>query len=219
MRLRLGAILASVLTISFGVVVILGLLLPDDLEAYTDFRDVAGDIALVMVQLVTITIAMTILLGILNLISVHLSRIFRRGAGRSAGRMSMLYSLVLLASFGGVVGSYASDRETSMILLEKVQFAVESALAGLLLFALVYGAYRLMWDRVSWSNMLFVVAVLIVLLGALPLANTEVVQDVRDWLITTPVSAGARGILLGIALATLVTGVRVIIGVDRSYRE
>jgi hypothetical protein len=34
-----------------------------------------------------------------------------------------------------------------------------------------------------------------------------------------PFSAGGRGILLGIALATLVTGVRVLIGQDRSYGE
>jgi hypothetical protein len=42
---------------------------------------------------------------------------------------------------------------------------------------------------------------------------------VRDWLLAVPVSAGARGILLGIALATVVTGVRVLIGQDRSYRD
>jgi hypothetical protein len=34
-----------------------------------------------------------------------------------------------------------------------------------------------------------------------------------------PVSAGARGILLGIALATVVIGVRALIGQDRSYRD
>ena len=35
---------------------------------------------------------------------------------------------------------------------------------------------------------------------------------------TVPVSAGARGMLLGIALATVVTGLRVLLGQDRSYR-
>jgi hypothetical protein len=106
-----------------------------------------------------------------------------------------------------------------MILLETVQFPVEAALAGLLLFALVYGAFRMMRDRVTWSATLFIVTLLLVLLGALPVANGEVVQDVYEWLLEIPVTAGARGLLLGIALATLVTGMRVLIGIDRSYRE
>jgi len=38
-------------------------------------------------------------------------------------------------------------------------------------------------------------------------------------MLSVPVSAGARGILLGIALAITVAGVRVLIGQDRSYRE
>jgi hypothetical protein len=100
-----------------------------------------------------------------------------------------------------------------------VQVAIESSLAGLLLFALVYGAYRTLRKRVSGWGLLFMIALLVVLAGALPLANLAPVAALRDWLMSVPVSAGARGILLGIALATVVTGVRVLIGQDRSYRE
>jgi hypothetical protein len=46
-----------------------------------------------------------------------------------------------------------------------------------------------------------------------------VVAIIRDWLMSVPVSAGSRGILLGIALATVVVGVRAMTGQDRSYRE
>jgi hypothetical protein len=218
MRFRASAVLASALTISVGVIVILGLLLPEDLE-YTGFRDVVQESAAALLQLVTITIALTIILGILNLLSVHIGRIFRRREASNASQLGALYSLVLLLGFGLVVASYALDRETSMILLETVQFPVEAALAGLLLFALVYGAFRMMRDRVTWSATLFIVTLLLVLLGALPVANGEVVQDVYEWLLEIPVTAGARGLLLGIALATLVTGMRVLIGIDRSYRE
>ncbi len=100
-----------------------------------------------------------------------------------------------------------------------MQVSVELALAGLVVFALVYGAFRLLRRRVTWSGVLFIIALLIVLIGALPLAQITLLRDVRDWLMAVPVSAGARGILLGIALATVVTGVRVLIGQDRSYRE
>jgi hypothetical protein len=57
------------------------------------------------------------------------------------------------------------------------------------------------------------------LVAALPIAGLEPLRDIGAWLYAVPVSAGGRGILLGIALATLVTGVRVLIGQDRSYGE
>ena len=218
MRFRPSAVLASALTISVGMIVILGMLLPEDLE-YTAFRDVVQETASALLQLVTITIALTIILGILNLLGVHIGRIFRRTESSNASRFGPLYSLVLLLSFVLVVASYTTDRETSMILLETVQFSVEAALAGLLLFALVFGAFRMMRDRVTWSATLFIVTLLLVLLSALPVANDEVVQDVYGWLLEIPVTAGGRGLLMGIALATLVTGLRVLIGIDRSYRE
>ncbi|MCL4252995.1 MAG: hypothetical protein KJ043_04345, partial [Anaerolineae bacterium] len=130
----------------------------------------------------------------------------------------LLYSLVLIISFGTVVITYFFARDVNTLLLENVQRTIESALAGLIFFALVYGAYRLMRHRVTWAHVLFILVVLIVLVAALPF-DIPALQDFRAWLLSIPVSAGARGLLLGIALATVVTGVRVLIGVDRSYRD
>jgi len=43
----------------------------------------------------------------------------------------------------------------------------------------------------------------------LPLARTTVI---KDWIISVPALAGVRGILLGIALGIIATGLRVLIG-------
>lgn len=212
MRLRLGAAITTAITISVGLFTVLGLLVTEDLGGLSSAADELSGIANFFLQLTTITIALTVLIGIINLLSVHLGRL----AGRKQG---FVYSLVLVLSFLLVLVTTVSERETSMILLETVQISIESALAGLLFFALVYGAYRMMRRRVTWSGVLFVAVVLVVLVGALPFSGLERVTETRDWLLATPVSAGARGILLGIALATIVTGVRVLIGQDRSYRE
>jgi hypothetical protein len=125
----------------------------------------------------------------------------------------------LILSFFLVIGTYGLQRSTSLLLLDTAQVSIESALAGLLLFALVYGAAGVMHRRGVWSGGLFVLVVLIILIGALPLRATSVFTTLRDWLMNVPVNAGARGILLGIALATLIAGVRVLIGQDRSFRE
>ncbi|MDX1992806.1 MAG: hypothetical protein SF029_10460 [bacterium] len=212
MRFRLDAVLATAITISVGFITLLGLLLTDGMGALSALAPVTNGIAGAFLQLVTITIALTLLIGVVNLLAVHLSRI----VGRKKGA---IYSVVLVLSFALVIGTYIIDRSTSMILLETVQISIESALAGLLFFALVFGASRMMRRRVTWPGVLFVAVLLIVLLGALPLGGLERVADARDWLLSVPVSAGARGLLLGIALATVVTGMRVLIGQDRSYRE
>jgi hypothetical protein len=210
---RLGAALTTAAAIIFGLVTLIGLLVGNSV----------GYIAAItngLLQLAVITAAITIVIGVLNLLGVHLGRIRRRRGGWG-------YSIVLVLSTLGVLVLAVLERANVLtgqpsptaILLETVQISIESALAGLVLFALVYGAYRMMRRRVTWAGILFTLILLILLLGALPLPQVSFLASIRDWLLAVPVSAGARGILLGIALATVVTGVRVLIGQDRSYRE
>ncbi len=212
MRVRLGAAFASAIVLGVGFLTMLGLLVGEGQGPLSDAVNGLGIRVIVsfFLQVVVVTVAVTILIGVLNLLTVHVNRIRTRNA---------VYSIVLLVSFFAAVLTYILERDTSMILLEKIQVSVESALAGLLFFALVYGAYRVMHRRVTWSGALFVAVILIVLIGALPLPGMGAIASVSNWLMAIPVSAGARGILLGIALATVVAGVRVLIGQDRSYRE
>ncbi len=201
---RLITVLATAIAIGFGLLTVWGL--------------IAGsgpifNITNIVLQLTVITVATTILIGILNLFGVHIRRVTRRERG-------WVYSIALVVSAAVVLILWLlGAQSTNAMLLETVEVSVESALAGLVVFALVYGAYRMMRRRVTWSGVLFTLVLLIVLLGALPLPQVAFLSDVRNWLLAVPVSAGARGILLGIALATIVTGVRVLIGQDRSYRE
>ncbi len=220
---RITRVLAAVIAIGFGLITLAGLLVGEGLgflSAFVDglrVRDLAG----LFLQLVVITAAVTVLIGVVNLLLVHLRRVRQRARG-------WVYSTVLLAAAVAVLaatvleraGVLTGDPPLTRLLLEDVQVSVESALAGLLLFALVYGAVRATRSqRFSGWALLFTLALLIALAGALPLPELAPLAEARSWLLAVPVSAGARGILLGIALATLVAGVRVLIGQDRSYRE
>lgn len=201
---RLAAALATAIAVGFGLLTVWGLVAGGG---------VVSNITNVLLQLTVIAVAVTILLGILNLFSVHLRRITRRQSG-------WLYSIALVGSAAVVLALWLlGARDTNAMLLDTVEVSVESALAGLVVFALVFGAYRIMRRRVTWGGLLFTVVLLIILIGALPLPQVAVLTEARNWLLAVPVSAGARGILLGIALATVVTAVRVLIGQDRSYRE
>lgn len=210
---RLGAALTTAIAIGFGLLTLVGLLAGGSLP-------VVGAITDFLLQMVVITTAVTVLIGVLNLFGVHLRRLGRRDSGWA-------YSLLLVISTLLVIVLAVLERANVLtgqpaittILFETVQVSIESALAGLVLFALVYGAYRVTRRRLTWPTVLFVVVLLLLLIGALPLPGLKPLASLRDWLLAVPVSAGARGILLGIALATVVTGVRVLIGQDRAYRE
>lgn len=224
---RLLAILATAIAMGVGIITLLGLLVGGDLGLATTltrfFR--VREMTQFFLQMTVITAAMTLIIGILNLLIVHVGRIVRGRRGWHNSLILLLsavivYVLVILERFG-VLSTAPGQLTPSAILLDTVQISIESALAALTLFALVYGAYRMMRRRVTPGALLFVLSLLIVLLGALPLpgAGISFLASARDWWLNVPVSAGVRGILLGIALATLVAGVRVIIGQDRSYRD
>lgn len=216
MNLRLGAALGSTIALLTGVLTLIGLLVNPDIFTpifgSSSSQAIAAILALparVFIAVVTTTIAVTVLIGIVNLLIVHLERVVRRQSG-------MIYSLVLVVSFVASLSLAILGHPLAEVLLEDGQVAIESALAGLIFFALVYGAYRTLARRVTWARILFVVSILIVLIGALPIVE---ITNISQQLWAIPVNAGARAILLGIALAILVTGIRVLLGQDRSYRE
>ena len=202
---RLLTIFATSLVIVVGLLTLIGLL--------NGGTGAFGSITNLFLQLTVITLALTVVIGVINLFRVHTGRILRRERG-------WIYSFPLLISATLVIVLWiAGDESGSRLVLEHLQIAIESALASLLVFALVYGAYRLLRDRVTWSAVLFTMVLLIVLVGALPLANAGFFVQVRAWMMAVPVSAGARGILLGIPLPAIVTGIRELIGQDECYRE
>ena len=196
-----------------GVVTILSLLLGDNPALFGEqpgSDELARRLALpgdVLLRLVVIVVALSIVIGIANLLFVHIGRLARR----------KWTSAVLLASFGFTIYWYVTRRgDTS--LLEAVQVPIESSLAALLFLSLALGGARVIQKRADIWSLLFVVVVLVVLLGSLPLAELAPLSTWSDWLMAVPVSAGARALLLGLALGAVVAGVRALLGQDRSYR-
>lgn len=221
MRGRLLSVPAAAIAVGFGLVTLLGLLVGDDLGFLSNILQDRFNISVItnaLLQIAVVTAALAVIIGVLNLLAVHGLRVRRRST-------SWGYSIILLLSTVAVIGLTVLERNNIVrdpitpLLLENVQVSIESALSGLLLFALVYGAYRALRRGVTGWGLLFVATILVMLAGSLPLPGLALLATLRQWLLDLPVSAGARGILLGIALATVVTGVRVLTGQDRSYRE
>lgn len=210
---RLGIAFSAFIAFAVGLATTLSLLLggrPEllgELAGAPDFAQMMTLPAAIMTRLVAIASAIAIVIGIANLLYVHVNRVLR-GA---------FFSIVMIASFALTIWWYWSKQgDTS--LLAAVQVPIESALAALLFLSMVQGGARVLKKRGDVWGMLFVTVLVIVLLGSLPIESLAPLRAWSDWLMEIPVSAGARAILLGIALGAVVTGVRVLLGQDRSYR-
>lgn len=222
-RLRLGSVLLIALTVPIAVLTLLGLerltLLPEGLNT------TVAAISQILIQLVTIVGAIAVVIGILNLVGVHVRNLSKVPGG--------LYSTVTLITLVAVVivgllertgtlrvtGAATDAPLMTITIMEAVQVAVESALVGLLFFFLVYAAYRLLRRRATIWNLLFIVVLVIALIGYNPPRGLEFLNGLRGWILNVPVHAGTRGLLLGIAIGTVIVGVRLLIGQDRSFRE
>ncbi len=208
-----GAFLSALVAFAVGVTVMLSLLLGDNPALFGNqpgSDELARRLALpadALLRLVAIFLALSIVIGIANLLFVHVSRL----------KSGKFYSAVLLASFGFTVFWYVT-RQGDTSLLEAVQLPIESALAALLFVSLVHGGSRVMSKRGDLWGLLFVAVVVLILLGSLPLAELAPLKAWSDWLMRIPVSAGARAMLLGIALGIVTAGLRALLGQDRSYR-
>ena len=210
---RMGIAFSAFIAFIVGVTMLVSLLLGDHPELFGNIGGAATFASLlalpasILIRLVAIVVALTIIIGIANLLYVHVGRVVSRG----------FYSIILLASFAFTIYWYVTKQgDTS--LLEAVQVPIESALAALLFLSMLRGGTRILQKRADIWGLLFVTVLVVVLLGTIPLAALEPIREWSDWVMEIPVSAGARAILLGIALGTVVTGVRILLGQDRSYR-
>jgi hypothetical protein len=89
--------------------------------------------------------------------------------------------------------------------------------------SLVYAAARLLRRVPNLFSIVFIGTALLVLLGASTLALggpgllVDVIAGVRDWITQVPAAAGARGLLVGVALGSVAAGLRILIGTDRPF--
>ena len=91
---------------------------------------------------------------------------------------------------------------------------------GLLTVSLLYAAIRLLQKRLDVMSVLFILTAALLFLGSatLPFGDIPIVGTLlRPWVTQIWALGGARGILIGVSLGALLTGVRVLFGADRPY--
>lgn len=203
---KLQAPVATILAVASGIIMLLTYVLPmDGLRAF-------------ILDIVVIGAAVSLLLGVTNLLGVHLKKM-RDGE-------TPLQSGVLLVAMGftfiiTLIQEYFIIPEPipgPQWLLTNIQVPVESALMGVMAITLTYAAARLITQRPNVFSVLFVLTLLITLIGSTNFGlETGIGVAIREFVSHGLASGGARGILLGVALGIIATGLRVLMGVDRPY--
>jgi len=168
------------------------------------------------------------LLGLFGLFYSHFHKITRKVDGWG-------YSLfVYIGFFMMVIPAIMSQGRlmegTSLTSIGWGYRFIYNALAGtmfsVLAFYIVSTAYRAFRIKSAQAGVLFVAA-LVVILGKVPIGqmlwDTTLgwththVSGIVQWLMDVPVVAGRRGIMMGLAIGGIVTGLKIIFGIERQY--
>lgn len=203
-------VLTAVLAIASGVIVLLGYFLPE----FTTL----DQLRLILTDWAIIIAGMAVLVGIINLVSVQMEKV---RAGQKGGMYGALLVLSLVITFGlGLV--FGPEHSLMRVAVDAVIVPVEASLLAILAVTLVYASIRLLRRRTDVMSVVFLVTVVLFLIAITPsvFSGNPYVQTLQSGILgfVGMISrGGARGLLIGVALGTLLTGLRVLFGIDRPY--
>jgi hypothetical protein len=175
-----------------------------------------------------IVVAFGYVLGGANVMRVNLEGISRREPRWG-------YKVVLVVSLIGTVligivdgwrhgGSFPGEGTMSKWIYDYLYSPMNSTMFALLAFFIASAAFRAFRIRTFEAGLL-AVAALIVMLGRVPIGDLATswlpgslqLPTWQQWIMDIPQNASKRAILIGAALGVMATGLRVILGIERSY--
>lgn len=211
--MRFGTnLLWAVIAALVGLIVLLGYFVTS--QVLLDFRQL-------LMQWAILVAAAALFMGLINLFIVHWNKVNDQTAGWPYSAILIFFLLVSLAL--GLI--FGPDFEVMLLLFNYVQLPVEAGLMALLAVSLVVAGFRIVSRKRDLFSLLFVFTAVLVLLGNSPwlMGSDSVVAhligNVRAWVAQVWSAGGARGILLGVALGAVATGLRVLMGTERPYGD
>jgi hypothetical protein len=204
----MSRILAAVIAIASGILVLAGYFVPalEGLQA-------------TLLNWAIILTGMAAVIGVFNLVSVHGEKLRTQAKG-SIYSGFLLISLIATFIFVGVYLAFVPNPDAVQALVSGVIVPAEAALMAIISVSLIYAAMHMLRQRVSAMNIVFLSVAVLVLIGTLtlPFGQIPILGDtLRPWLSYVLALGGARGILIGVALGSLTTALRVLMAIDRPY--
>lgn len=207
-QLNFFVVLNIVISVLVGGMVLVGYLMPA----------MGGVLVRLFSSWTSTIIVFALLLGLFNVLRVHVGRILARRSGWPYSVALVLAAAAVPAVGFAGIGSIADPGV--QWLFDWIYVPIGSSLFALMTFLVAAAAFRTLRAGPSAAWVVLGVAVLVILGSAAWLRDSSplrLVVDVRDWVVNYPALAGLRGILIGSALGAIATSVRVLLGIDRPY--
>ncbi|MCU0520237.1 MAG: hypothetical protein MUF84_06055 [Anaerolineae bacterium] len=219
--------LPTLFAVIVGLLVLLGSLLP--IPTLASLRaDLLSGAAVIA--------SFAMVLAFANVLRVHFGRLVAKQAKSVHATGQRFASLILLLS---AIASFVlvllqgPEGIASQTIVEGVLIPGQSALLALTAVTLVLTGARILRTRWRASSVLFLVVALLVLwttvgigtpsgigmpsgIGTPALVYPGILETVMRF-VNAVATGGMRGLLLGVALGTVITGLRIIVGIDRPH--
>ena len=165
-----------------------------------------------------ILVGLTYVLGVANVLRVNVDNIQRRHTDWPY-KIVLVIGLAVMIVIGFRAGDAFLDPSSNFTWMYRNFYTPMSAtMFSLLAFFIASAAFRAFRIR-STEALLLAIAAFILMIGRVPIGNLihPVVPEVADWLMEVPQNAAKRGILIGAALGVMATGIRLILGIEKTY--
>ncbi len=165
---------------------------------------------------VQIIYALSLLVGAAMLIKHHTLIASKPVAKDRQYSLIVLFGIFIMIITGLFFGR--GNKTVFLWIFNNIQAPMQATMFSLLSFFVASAAYRGFRARNAQSVFLLGAAI-IVMLGKVPIGDmiTPYIPQSADWLLNVPSMAARRGIYIGIALGTIATSLRVILGIERTY--
>lgn len=202
------SILAIIILLSVALITLGGYL----------FEDFLAPILVLIVDWGLLILGTTLLMGIGYLQKTHIQRLFQSQKGAFLSAVILLtFSFTLIS---GLILPLQNEFFSQLIL--NIQVPVEASLLAVLAVVMFSASLRIIHTQgVNLLSISFLISALIALViksGIFQSQSNPVATQILAFVNRLPL-AGARGILIGMALGGLLVGLRVLLAFDRPYGE
>lgn len=207
--MKFKGIIPTVFAIAFGGVVLLGYFFPQII--------LIANLQRIFLNWAVILAGFAVLVGISNLVGVHINKVRRQQKGRFYSAL-LVIALLITFTLGLIFGPAG---QIMVDIFKAVQLPVEASLMALLTVTLTYASLRLLQRRMDLASIVFLGTALLILFSTLPLPlignSTFYSSTILPFFTRVLAVGGARGILIGVGLGMLTAGLRILTGTDRPY--
>ena len=189
-----------------GIIILVAFFLND--PRATQVQDILDD-------WVVIISGFAFLMGGLSVLINHIYRVNRRSDGWG-------YSIVLIVCLVGmaILGIFFDYSEAGLFqwLYKNVQNPMQATMFAFLAFYVASASYRAFRVR-NWMATLLFISAIIVMIGSVPIGESmwSKFPVISQWILNVPSLAAQRALLIGAALGLVATGLKTLLGIERSW--